>query len=327
MKDKVLVTGGAGYVGSVLVPKILEAGFEVSVLDLMIFGENVLDACKDKIKIIKGDIRDKSILEKSLEGIDSVIHLAAISNDPSADLDSRLSIDVNYCSTKHLLELSKKAGVNRFIYASSSSVYGVKEEENVTEDLSLRPLTIYSHTKAASESIVKEHNCHEFTTVNIRPATVCGYSPRQRLDVVVNIFANNAINKKMIRVDGGSQRRPNIHIKDMADYYVALLNAPKEKISGETFNAGYENYSLNEIAEKTIKVMGEDIQLKVVPTNDNRSYHISSEKISRVLGLKPRHTVEEAIADMKTAFENGLLPDPESSRYYNVKRMKELGIK
>jgi len=326
MREKVLVTGGAGYVGSVLVPELIERGYDVSVLDSMIFGSQGLNAVKEKCEIIRGDIRDKSCLEKCLENVNSLIHLAAISNDPSADLNFGLTIEVNYNATKNLLDFSKKMGVKRFIYASSSSVYGIKEEENVTEDLTLKPLTIYSMTKAASEDLVRKCNSKNFVTVNLRPATVCGYSPRQRLDVIVNIFANDAINKGVLRVDGGEQKRPNIHIRDMADCYLALLQAPEEKIAGETFNVGYQNLSFIEIAELTRKIVGEDVKIVRIPTKDNRSYHVSSEKIKRILGTEQKHTVEEAIRDLKEAFAKGLIPNPQDSIHRNIERMKEISL-
>jgi nucleoside-diphosphate-sugar epimerase len=327
MREKVLITGGAGYVGSVLVPKLVDKGYDVRVLDWMIYGKEVLDSVKDKIDLVEGDLRSKKLLERVVKGVDSVIHLAAISNDPSADMNFGLTMEVNYNATRNLLDLSRKFGIKRFIYASSSSVYGIKEEENVTENLILKPLTIYSMTKVASEDLVREYNSKDFITVNLRPATVCGYSPRQRLDVIVNIFANDAINKRVLRVDGGEQKRPNIHIEDMADYYLALLQAPEEKIAGETFNAGYENFSLAEIADITKRVVGDDVTITRIPTKDNRSYHISSEKIKKILGLEPKHTVEEAIKDLKHAFEIGLIPNPSNSIYRNIERMKELKIK
>jgi len=322
---KVLVTGGAGYVGSILVPKLINQGFDVRVLDLMIFGSKGLNHVKDKCEIVTGDIRDSKLVEKCLEGIDSVIHLAAISNDPCSDLNPKLTEEVNFGGTKDLVELSKKKGIKRFINISTSSVYGIKKESNVTEDIPLEPLTIYSKTKARAEEIVRISNDSDFVAVNIRPATVCGYSPRMRLDLTVNILTEQAINKGKITVFGGEQKRPNIHIEDITDYYIHLLNAEKEKIAGETFNAGYENHTLIEIANLIKEVVG-DVIIERTETNDLRSYHISSEKIRKNLGLFPRKTIKDAVLDIKYAFSSGLIPNPSDTIYRNIARMKEIGI-
>ena len=280
-KERVLVTGGAGYVGSVLVPKLINQGFNVNVLDSMIFGSQGLDSVKNNpdCKIIQGDLRDLNALDLSLQDVDYVIHLAAISNDPCSDLNPELTKQVNYEATKDLLRIAKEKGVKRFIYASSSSVYGIREEENVTEDLSLNPLTIYSKTKMWSEEVVKDYNTENFTTVNIRPATVCGYSPRMRLDLTVNILTDHAVNKEKITVFGGTQKRPNIHIQDITDYYIQLLKIPKEKIAGKTFNAGYENHQVSEIANMIREIIGAQVEIERTESSDLRSYHISSEKI------------------------------------------------
>ncbi|MFH1358695.1 MAG: NAD-dependent epimerase/dehydratase family protein [archaeon] len=325
---KVLVTGGAGYVGAVLVPKLIKKGYDVRVVDLMLFGSEGLDAVKHKCEIIKGDIRDEKVLEKCLEGVGSVIHLAAISNDPCGNLDPEVTKQVNLYATEELVKLAKKRGVKRFIHASSSSVYGIKEEPNVTEDLPLEPITIYSKTKAESEEIIVQEASPEFTTVAIRLATVCGYSPRQRLDVIVNIMASKAITNKKIIVNGGDQKRPNIHIEDITDLYIDLLTAPKEKISGQVFNFGTENHTLNELAEIVKKTIGGDIEIEKKPyTSDSRSYSISSEKIKKVLGITPKRTIRDAVLDLKKAFENNLIPNPDDTIYSNVKKMIEIDTK
>lgn len=326
---KILVTGGAGYVGSVLVPKLIAAGYEVTVVDLYIYGDDVLAEVKGSplLKEIKGDIRDRALMDGALKGADAVIHLACISNDPSYDLNPALGRSINYDAFVQLVELSKTHKVKRFIYASSSSVYGVKATENVTEDLPLEPLTDYSKFKAECEKVLLKEAADDFTVCVLRPATVCGYSPRLRLDLTVNILTNHAVNKGKITVFGGEQLRPNIHIEDMADLYVRMLAYPAGKIHKKTFNAGYENYKLNAIAEMVKKVVG-DVPVSVVPTDDNRSYHISSEKIRSELGFSPAHTIEDAVRDLKKAFDGGRVPDPlNDSRYYNIKRMTELGLK
>ena len=319
---KIFITGGAGYVGAMLVPRLLELGNSVTVLDLMWYGEDVIDAHPNLV-MVKGDIRDQELLRKTIPGHDSVIHLACISNDPSFEMDPKLGESINLDAFQPLVEISRASGVKRFIYASSSSVYGVKSEPNVSEDMSLEPLTDYSRFKAECEKILANYQSPEFTTVTIRPATVCGYSRRQRLDVVVNILSNLAFHKRKITVFGGKQLRPNIHIADMVEAYVVLLNAPKELIAGEVFNAGYENQSVEELANSVRDVMGDDGELVTSPTDDNRSYHISSQKISKVLGFVPSHTIKDAIVDMKQALESGLLPNSlTDDKYFNIKRMQ-----
>lgn len=319
---RVLITGGAGYVGAMLVPRLLELGHSITVLDLMLYGDDVIDA-HDRLTMIKGDLRDRELLARSLVGHDTVIHLACISNDPSFELDPTLGKSINLDAFRPLVETSRDAGVRRFIYASSSSVYGVKDEPNVTEDMPLEPLTDYSKFKAECEQILSEYQSPTFTTVTIRPATVCGYSRRQRLDVVVNILSNLAYHTRKISIFGGSQLRPNIHIADMVEAYVALLDAPNDVIAGQVFNAGYENQSVEELAVLVREVMGDDVQLVQTPTDDNRSYHISSARIRDVLGFVPKHSIRDAVVDMKSAFDAGLLPDSlTDERYFNIRRMQ-----
>ena len=326
-KQSVFITGGAGYVGAMLVPRLLQEGHRVTVLDLMIYGEDVLPK-NPSLTLIKGDIRNQELMKSSIPGHDVVIHLACISNDPSFELNPELGKSINLDPFRPMVEISKNAGVKRFFYASSSSVYGIKDEQNVHEGMSLEPLTDYSVFKMNCEEILSEFQSDEFTTTTIRPATVCGYSPRQRLDVVVNILTNLAYHKREISVFGGAQLRPNIHIADMVEIYVVLLNAPKEKIAGEIFNGGYENYSVLQLAEAVRDVIGEDVVLKTTPTDDNRSYHVSSKKIADVLGFAASHTIKDAVSDIKNAFEKGLLPNSlDDEMYFNIKRMQSINLK
>jgi len=328
--QQVLVTGGAGYVGAILVPKLLQAGYGVKVIDLYLYGKDVLNAVKDHphLEEIEGDIRDRQLLEKIMPGCDAVIHLACISNDPSFELDPDLGRSINYDAFFDLVDVAKDAGVKRFIYASSSSVYGIKEIENVTEDLPLMPLTDYSRYKALCEEVLLSKREPGFVTLVLRPATVCGYSPRQRLDLAVNILTNHAINNGKITVFGGQQKRPNIHIEDMTDLYLKSLQWSDEAIDGKIFNAGYENHTLMEIAEMTRQVVGESVEIMTTPTDDLRSYHISSEKIKQELGFVPAHTIKEAIEDLAAAFKANQIPDSlTDTRYYNVKVMKEINFR
>lgn len=325
----VFVTGGAGYVGAVLVPQLLDAGYNVKVLDLYLYGDNVILDGKGHPALteIKGDLRDASLLEKHLPGCDAVIHLACISNDPSYELDPNLGRSINYDAFPPLVDIAKKNNVKRFIYASSSSVYGLKDDPEVTEDLPLEPLTDYSKYKAMCEEYLNAAADDNFIVTTIRPSTVCGYSPRMRLDLTVNILTNHAINSNKITVFGGEQKRPNLHIKDMCEVYLFMLRQPAEKIQKKIYNVGYENYKVREIAEMVRDTLGGNIPIETTPTNDNRSYHVSSRKIKDELGYEPRHTIQEAIMDLKAAFEAGLLPDSmKDIRYFNVKLMQDVKL-
>ena len=326
----ILVTGGAGYVGAVTVPKLLKAGYQVKVLDLYMYGHDVLNSVKDHpgLKQITGDLRDVKLLDRELEGVDAVIHLACISNDPSYELNPDLGKSINYDAFIPLVRLSKKHKVQRFIYASSSSVYGIKTDPQVTEDLPLEPLTDYSKFKAMCETVLLNEASDDFTCLILRPATVCGYSPRLRLDLTVNILTNHAVNKGEILVLGGGQKRPNIHIEDMSDLYIQSLKFPHEKIHKKIFNAGFENYTVDQIAEMVRGEIGPHVKIRHEPTNDNRSYHVSSEKIAKELGFKTKHTIAEAARDLKIAFDKGLIPDSMSlPKYFNIKTMQELNLR
>jgi nucleoside-diphosphate-sugar epimerase len=327
---RVLVTGGAGYVGAVLVPQLLQRGYHVRVLDLYLYGDDVLQSVADDpaLEQIKGDIRDRPLLERVIPGCDAVIHLACISNDPSFELDPGLGKSINYDAFFDLVAVSKDRGVQRFIYASSSSVYGVKADDNVTEDLPLEPLTDYSRYKALCEEVLLKAQSPGFTTVVLRPATVCGYSPRLRLDLTVNILTNYAFNNGRITVFGGEQRRPNIHIGDMAAVYLRLLEAPATLIAGRTFNAGYQNHTVRELAEIVRSVVGGATEIVTTPSDDNRSYHISSERIRRELGFVPAHDIKDAVRGLVDGFQAGRIPDPmHNIRYYNIKTMQAVQLK
>lgn len=320
----VLVTGGAGYVGSVLVPKLLAEGHKVRVIDTYWFGDYVLSSVKGHPNLteIKADLRDRHALNYALTGCTAVIHLACISNDPSFEMDPGLGKSINYDAFLPLVQIAKQQGVHRFIYASSSSVYGIKDEENVTEELPLEPLTDYSKYKAMCEDVLLNERAPGFAALVLRPATVCGYSPRLRLDLSVNILTNLAFHKREITVFGGEQRRPNLHIQDMTDLYVQSLKWPAEKIDGKIYNAGWQNLKIREIAELAQREVGDDVKIVTTPTNDLRSYHVSSEKIKRELGWEPRNTVTDAIRELVTAFKAGKVPNSLTEpSYFNIKTM------
>ena len=330
MLKNVFVTGGAGYVGNLLVPQLLEDGHNVTVYDIMYFGKDTLPLDHPNLTVIEGDIRDTAKLGKACEGMDAVIHLACISNDPSFELDESLSTSINYDCFEPMVVAAKEAGVKRFIYASTSSVYGVSDAPEVREDHPLVPLTHYNRFKGMCEPLLFKHQGPDFTCVTIRPSTICGYSPRPRLDLTVNILTNHAVNKGKITVFGGDQYRPNLHIKDMVRLYQTMLALPAEKIAGETFNVGYRNLSVMEIAQQVKKVVEEeypelgDIEIVRTPSDDNRSYRVTSDKIKDALGFEPIFTVEDAIRDLCTAFRDGKLPDSfDNPWYYNVKQLQD----
>ena len=328
------VPGGAGYVGSKLVPALLEEGYRVKVLDAYFFGDDALAhvANNPNLQQVKGDVRDIDVVKDFVRGCDAIIHFACISNDPSVELDPDLSKSINYDSFRPFVLAAKEAGVKRFIFAASSSVYGVSDAPQVTEDHPHLPITAYNKYKSMCEQVLWEEQTDAFIPVSVRPATVCGYAPRLRLDLTVNILTSHAYHKGEITVFGGDQMRPNIHIDDLVDLYLQLLVAPSEKIAGQAFNAGYENHTVRQLAEivrDTVSERFPDIKPSIVFTDsdDVRSYHISSEKVARAIGFVPKRDIADAVHSLLDAFEEGRVPGAlESDRYSNVRTMKELQV-
>ncbi len=324
---KIFITGGAGYVGSRLVPKLLSLGHQVTVIDLMIYGEDLLEEHKNLV-IIKGDIRDINKIDQNLTDHDVIIHLACISNDPSFELNPTLGKSINLDAFEPLVKISMKKKVKHFIYASSSSVYGIKNEKNVTEDMSLEPLTDYSRFKADCEKILNKYSSDNFITTTIRPSTVCGYAKRQRLDLVVNILTNHAFHNREIKVFGGDQLRPNVHIEDMVDSYITVLNANYKKINRQIFNVGFKNQTVNELAEDVMSVIGDDVKVIRTKSDDNRSYHVSSQKIKDILNFETKYTVKDAVSDLKSVFEKKILTNTFNDEFFfNIKRMNSINLK
>jgi nucleoside-diphosphate-sugar epimerase len=328
---KIFITGGAGYCGSRLVPFLLEKKYEVTVFDTFYFG-NFLPKYNKKLKIVKGDIRDVNLLKKSCKNHDVFINLACISNDTSFILNEKLSTSINLDAFEPMVIASKESGIKRFIYASSSSVYGVSEKKNVREDHPLVPLTLYNKYKGMCEPLLLKHTNDNFEGVIFRPATVCGYSPRMRLDLSVNILTNFAINNKEILVFGGKQLRPNLHIQDYCDVLLKFIKADSRIICNQIYNVGYENLSIINIAKQVKEIIGkkikENINIRIERSSDNRSYHINSEKIYNDLCFKPKRNIESAIIEIYKSFKKGLIKNSFSDpKYYNVRTLKKINAK
>jgi nucleoside-diphosphate-sugar epimerase len=325
---KVLIVGGGGYVGAELQEHLLAEGFTVRVLDVFWYSDGVLDqsgvADDRRIEYVKADIRDENCLRSALVGISDCIHLACISNDPSYELDPALSRSINFDAFGTFLRAANASQLKRLIYASSSSVYGVKEEPNVTEDLTCEPRTDYSRFKVACEEMLFADCREDIEFSIIRPSTVCGVSRRQRFDLVVNILTINALSKGRIGVDGGDQYRPNLHIKDMVKAYSVLLNAPGNKIDREVFNVAGENLKVIEIAELVRELLSGQVEIEVLPVVDDRSYRVSGEKILQTLGFAPQFAVRDAVKDIESAFKAGQFGDITDEKYFNLRTMKTL---
>ena len=324
---KIFITGGAGYLGSLLVPELLKAGYSVAVYDMYLYGK-VLTPHR-QLTEINGDIRDRKKLIEASKGSDSLIHLACISNDPSFDLDPKLGKSINYDAFRNVIDAVKLNGIKRLIVASSTSQYGVKPiGTDVKEDTEAEPITDYAKYKIECEKLLQNSNLGA-EYVFIRPATLCGYAPRLRLDLSVNLLTINALISKKIRVFGGSQMRPALNIKDLVRFIEFLLEAPGEKINGQAFNISRQNATIMQLAEMVKKVIADDsIEIEVTPSNDPRSYHVSTEKIKKVLGFDCRFTIEDAIKSIIDAYKKGLIIDGlNNPLYYNIQMMKAVKLK
>jgi nucleoside-diphosphate-sugar epimerase len=332
MSHQVLITGGFGYAGSRLVPHLLSLGHTVRVLDALLYGDDGLASLKSnpdwpqwepRFSLILGDLRDPEVVRTAVAGMDSVIHLAAISNDPTGEIDETLTRQVNFDAVGLLIAMAKASGVTRFINASSSSVFGIKNDSDVTEVLEPEPLTFYSKYKMLSEWLVVCAAAPDFTTVNIRPATICGVSSRQRFDLTVNKLTADAVRKRVITVHGGEQRRPNVGITDVINLYALLLDAPSAEINGRTFNFGFENHKVIDIAKIIQQELFDlDVEIRITETTDHRDYHISSEKIVRELGYQPVSSIRQEVVELRRALEGDQFPDIDEAKHYNMKVME-----
>lgn len=324
----VLLIGGGGYVGTELQRHLCLLGYKLRVYDTFWYSrgkwasESFPGASGIEYRV--GDVRNKWLMKEALEDMDACIHLACISNDPSYELDPLLAYEVNYEAFRDLIPAINSSSIKQFIFASSSSVYGVKEEPSVTEELSLEPLTDYSKYKVECEKLLLDSMNSSIVTTILRPSTVCGYSRRQRFDLVVNILTLSALRDGVIKVDGGDQFRPNLHMKDMLESYSILLSTSRNLIDREIFNVAGENLTVYEIALKVKQAFESPISIEYLPVKDSRSYRVSGEKIARVLNFRPKFTVEEAILDIIDAYKRNEYGDTNWVQYYNLRRMKEL---
>jgi nucleoside-diphosphate-sugar epimerase len=328
IQTKVLLIGGGGYVGVELQKLLSKSGYQVRVLDTFWYPNgrwNNFDGDFVKnIEYIKGDIRNRDIIREALNAVDACIHLACISNDPSYELNPNLARSINFEAFQLFIDEINKSSVKRIIYASSSSVYGVKMEEHVTEELSCNPLTDYSRYKVMCEDLALKKITEAKCLTIVRPSTVCGYSRRQRFDLVVNVLTLSALTNSVIRVDGGDQFRPNLHIEDMIQSYKFLLESEHETIDRKIYNIAGENLTVLDIAKKVQIQMNKKCEIEIAPVSDPRSYRVSGKKIESEIGFSPRYKVEDAIDDLKKAFYGGKFNNIDSDLFYNIKRMKTL---
>ena len=305
-----MVTGACGYKGSVLVPKLIEHGHEVVAFDIQWFGNFLLP--HPSLEVIQGDVRD--IAAVPLDGVDAIIHLSSVANDPCGDLDPKLTWEISCLATMQLADRARRRGIERFIYASSGSVYGISDEPQVTEDLELFPLSEYNKTKMCGERILLSYT-DDMVVQIVRPATVCGYSPRMRLDVSVNMLTMQSLENGRITVFGGEQTRPNIHIDDITDLYLFLLHNPEH---AGVYNAGFENLSIRQIAEMVCEAS--EAEIVVSQSNDPRSYRVNSDKLLAT-GFTPKKTVRDAIKELAGLYSQGVLKN--EPMFHNLRWMQQ----
>jgi nucleoside-diphosphate-sugar epimerase len=326
------VTGGAGYVGSRLVPVLLDAGWSVRVLDLEMYGDagprawaadSRWPSWRPRLERLNGDIRDPKVVADAVDSVDAVIHLAGISHDPTDGFDEVLARQCNFDAVGLILAHARRAGVRRFLHASTSSVYGIQSADDIVEELEPDPIGPYARYKSLSEWLVTAAAGADFCAVNLRSATVCGWSPRQRFDLTVNKLTIDALTKGVITVHGGEQRRPNVHIDDLVSCYRVLLEADATTVSGKTYNLAQINLTVGDIARLIQRELsGLDVRIDIAPIHDKRDYHLCADRLERELGFRAMRPIGEAVRTLRRhALEEGSYPDPEDPLYYNLRSM------
>jgi len=320
---RVLVTGGAGFTGSVLVPRLLEEGAAVTVVDKLVYGNHLPE--HPSLRVVLGDVRDGALLARVIPGHDAVVHLAFVSNDPEYELDPRVGDAVNWRAFAPLVDLSRRSGVTRFVFPSSCSVYGSAKGDDVDEEHPPAPLTAYAQMKMACEGVLAERASKDFCCAIVRPATVCGVSPRQRLDLTINRMVAEGHARRGVIVRNPGRIRPSIHIRDLAELYVTMLRAPEGAVNGRVFNAAYENRTVLESAAIVRDRLGADVHIASKEDGDQRSYRVSSERLRTEIGFAPRATVADAVRELAGALDANLLPDPLGAPdYYNMRMEKRV---
>jgi len=330
--NKILVIGGAGYIGSVLVRKLLGKGYEVNVLDNFTYGKESLEKIKlnPQLKIIEGDTRHISYISEALQDVDAVVHLAEIVGDPACELDTRKTQEINYLATRTIALMCKHFQINRMVYASSCSVYGAsKGNELLNEESELNPVSLYARMKIASENALTEMKDENFLPTILRLSTVFGFSHRPRFDLVVNLLTAKAIKENKITIFGGDQWRPNVHVADVADTIIAVIEAPIDVVGGKTFNVGTEenNYTINKIGELIKKVISSANVIIEDKDVDKRDYKVGFSRVRNVIGIKMKMSVSDGIKEIKEAFEKNPDLDYTKSRYSNIKFLEKNHLK
>lgn len=319
MKQQVLVAGGGGFIGTMLTEHLLDLGYRVRALDTFWFGDYLRS--HPELTKIRGDIRDGAVVDSALKGVDTVIQLACLSNDPASDLDPVLTRSINRDGCADIIARAKRQGVKRFIYASSASVYGVRDEPDITEDMVLEPITLYSKYKAEIENVLFDRGSDGFMTVAVRNSTVCGYSKRMRLDTIMGIFVMAALKKGVITIEGGSQLRPLIHMQDLLELYALLMEADDRAIDRQAFNISGDNYRVDAVARMVQTRL--PCRLEFKSFTDPRSYHVNTDKAKARLGYATQRPIESSLDEVRSAFEANLI-DEHDTRCYSIRHVKHL---
>jgi len=330
MKDLVLVTGGAGYVGSHLTRKLLADGFRVRILDNFLYGDHgIADLGSDpRVEIQRGDICNIRDVAHAVQGVQGVVALAAVVGDPACEVDPRETMTINFESTRCLLDACREAGVQRLVFASSCSVYGANGDELLREESHLNPVSLYARTRIMSEEVLLQER-GPVEVIILRLSTVCGLSRRMRFDLMVNTITARAAVDGRVKVIGAEQWRPHLHVRDAAAGFACAIEAPPQAAQGNIFNVGHEsqNFTIGEVAEKVAHRLPNTVVEYANGNGDRRSYRVSFERIRKHLGFVPTLTVDDAIDEIHTAIDSGRVTNYEDEQYHNVKWIRRTGLR